>query len=89
MILIMTVNPGFGGQRYIPAMTEKIRQLRKLLNDRGLKKDIQVDGGVDQSNAASIIEAGANVLVSGSKIFNGDIEKNVSDFREIMAKYSR
>lgn len=84
MILIMTVNPGFGGQGYIPAMTEKIRQMRQILNSRGLDTDIEVDGGVDTNNLAMIIEAGANVFVSGSKIFGGDIVENVRKFKAIM-----
>ncbi len=86
MILIMTVNPGFGGQSYIPAMTDKIKTLREMLESRGLDVDIQVDGGVDTGNLAMIMEAGANVFVSGSKIFGGDIAKNIREFKAIMAK---
>lgn len=87
MITVMAVNPGFGGQSYIPAVTEKIRRLRQMLDARGIEMDIEVDGGVDTKNAASIIEAGANVLVSGSKIFNGNIGENVRKFKLIMNKY--
>lgn len=87
MITIMSVNPGFGGQSYIPAITGKIRELRKLLNERGLDTDIEVDGGVDTHNAAMLIEAGTTVLVSGSKIFGGDITENVHAFKKIMAEY--
>ncbi len=87
MVLLMTVNPGFGGQNYIPAMTEKIRQLRQMADERGLDLDIEVDGGVETGNLAMLIEAGANVLVSGSKIFGGDITENIANFKAIMKKY--
>ncbi len=87
MVLLMTVNPGFGGQNYIPAMTGKIRQLRKMADERGLDLDIEVDGGVETGNLAMLIEAGANVLVSGSKIFGGDITKNITNFKAIMKEY--
>lgn len=69
MVLIMSVNPGFGGQSYIPASTDKIRRLRKMIDDRGLKVDIQVDGGVTLSNVQEVINAGANVIVAGSAVF--------------------
>ena len=79
MILLMTVEPGFGGQAYIPESTDKIRALRKMLNDRGLTTDIEVDGGIKK-------DAGANVIVAGSAIFKDDIEKNTRDFMEILKK---
>ena len=88
MITIMSVNPGFGGQSYIPAVTGKIRELRSILNERGLDTDIEVDGGVDTKNLAMLIEAGATVLVSGSKIFSGDITENIHQFKKIMSAYS-
>jgi ribulose-phosphate 3-epimerase len=69
MVLIMSVNPGFGGQAFIPSALDKIRTLRKLINDRGLKTKIEVDGGVKPDNAAKIIKAGADILVAGSAIF--------------------
>jgi ribulose-phosphate 3-epimerase len=69
MILLMTVNPGFGGQQFIPAMPEKIRLMRALTNSRGLDIDIEVDGGVDSKNINIVTEAGANVIVSGSGVF--------------------
>ena len=87
MILLMTVNPGFGGQKYIPASTRKIQELRGMLDARGLDTDIEVDGGVETGNLAMLIEAGANVLVSGSKIFEGDITENTRRFKEIMKQY--
>ena len=89
MILLMTVNPGFGGQSYITAMTEKIRTLRHILEEKGLQTDIEIDGGVDTKNLRMVIEAGANVLVSGSKIFGGDIAENVHQFKAIMAEYTK
>lgn len=71
LVLIMSVNPGFGGQDYIPFSTQRIRRLRKMLTDRGLSHvDIEVDGGIEVSNAKMIAEAGATILVSGSSIFN-------------------
>lgn len=89
MVTIMSVNPGFGGQSYIPSATDKIRNLRRMFDDRGLNTDIEVDGGVDTGNLAMLIEAGANVFVSGSKIFGGDIAENVRQFKAIMAKYEK
>lgn len=84
MILLMTVEPGFGGQAYIPESTEKIRELRKMLDERGLTTDVEVDGGIKKENLQMVLDAGANVIVAGSAIFKGDIEQNVKDFLEIM-----
>ena len=86
MILLMTVEPGFGGQAYIPESTDKIRALRKMLNDRGLTTDIEVDGGIKKNNLEMVLDAGANVIVAGSAIFKDDIEKNTRDFMEILKK---
>lgn len=86
MILLMTVEPGFGGQAYIPSSTEKIKELRKMLDDRGLTTDIEVDGGIKKDNLQMVLDAGANVIVAGSAIFKGDIEQNVKDFLKIMDK---
>lgn len=72
LFLIMSVNPGFGGQAYIPSSTGKIRRLRQMLEARGLAAHIEVDGGVGIRNAAQIVEAGANVLVAGSAVFNAE-----------------
>ena len=69
LVLVMSVNPGFGGQRFIVRAIEKVRQLRQLIDERGCSTLIEVDGGVDASNAASLYEAGANVLVAGSAVF--------------------
>ncbi len=86
MILIMSVNPGFGGQRFIPSSLRKITETRALLNSRGLQTDIQVDGGVTLSNVAEIIQAGANVLVAGSAVFKGDKVENVKAFHKIFSE---
>lgn len=77
MVLLMTVNPGAGGQSYIPEMTEKIRTLRQRLDAMGLDTDIEVDGGIKESTISTVLEAGANVCVAGSAVFSGDIRKNV------------
>lgn len=87
MILIMTVNPGFGGQKFIPGMLEKVAKLRATLDQKGLNTDIEVDGGITTDNVAQIIDAGANVIVAGSSIFNGDIESNTKAFLDIIKKY--
>jgi len=75
-VLIMSVNPGFGGQKFLPASLDKIRRLAKVVGERGLETKIEVDGGVDSSNARSLVEAGAEVLVAGSAVFGkGDPER--------------
>lgn len=68
-VLVMSVNPGFGGQRYIPSMTEKIARLRQMIQSRGYEVDIEVDGGVDVHTAPEVVSAGANVLVAGTAVF--------------------
>ena len=80
----MTVNPGFGGQKLIPYTIDKVRELKKLLRNKGLKVDIQVDGGVTLENVEQILEAGANVIVAGSSVFKGEIEENVKCFLDIL-----
>lgn len=83
MVLIMTVNPGFGGQKFIEPMIEKIKRLRKLCTDKNIDMDIQVDGGITPDNVKQVVDAGANIIVAGSAIFNsGDIQKAVDRFRE-------
>ncbi len=86
MILIMTVEPGFGGQAFMPHCGEKVKELRGILNDRGLSTDVEVDGGIYLSNLQEVLDLGANVIVSGSGIFKGDIEKNVTDYLKVMKK---
>ncbi|MCI8300035.1 MAG: ribulose-phosphate 3-epimerase [Lachnospiraceae bacterium] len=84
MVLLMTVNPGYGGQTYIPYATQKIRDLRQMINERGLKIDIEVDGGVNLVNVREILDAGANIIVAGSAVFQGDITANVEEFLKVM-----
>ncbi len=78
MVLIMTVEPGFGGQKYMDSCTEKIRQVREAITERGLPVDVEIDGGVTLENISVPLEAGANVIVAGSAVFKGDVEANVS-----------
>lgn len=80
MLLVMTVEPGFGGQRYIPESTERIRQIRQMADEAGIDLDIQVDGGITQDNVQVVLEAGANVIVAGSAIFGGNITENVKGY---------
>ncbi len=84
MVLVMTVYPGYGGQRIVTETFEKIKRLRSIITERGLDVDIQVDGGVSTENIETIMEAGANVFVAGTKIFRGDIQENVKGFLEKM-----
>lgn len=80
MLLVMTVEPGFGGQKYIPESTERIRQVRQMADEMGLDLDVQVDGGITLNNAKIVLEAGANVIVAGSSIFGGNITENVKQY---------
>ena len=84
MFLIMSVEPGFGGQAFIPESLERISELRNLLNEKGLTTDIEVDGGIYHKNVAEVLAAGANVMVSGSGVFKGDIKDNTAKFMEIL-----
>lgn len=77
MILVMTVQPGFGGQKYIEDCTEKIQELRELIEQENLDVDIQVDGGINDETIETVMKAGANLLVAGSYVFNGDLTSNV------------
>ena len=87
MVLLMSVNPGFGGQSYIPVVTEKIKELKALIDKMNLDIDIEVDGGVKPSNIAEVVNAGANVIVAGSDIFNaGNIDEAVKSLRENASK---
>ncbi|SCH13049.1 MULTISPECIES: ribulose-phosphate 3-epimerase [unclassified Romboutsia] len=83
MVLIMTVNPGFGGQSFIEGMIPKIKELKEIIDSRNLSVDIQVDGGIKPENVHKVVDAGANVIVAGSAIFNSDnIEETVKLFRK-------
>ena len=88
MVLIMTVNPGFGGQSYIPAMTEKIRTLRSLAKEKNPDLLIEVDGGINASTIRTGLEAGANVCVAGSAVFSGDRTVKVKGLLEVMKEYT-
>ncbi|MDB9815343.1 ribulose-phosphate 3-epimerase [Candidatus Pelagibacter sp.] len=81
LVLIMSVNPGFGGQKFMPEVLDKIRELKKIQSKNNLNFDIEIDGGINFDNCQSAIEAGANILVSGTTVFksnNGDIKKNIN-----------
>ncbi|MDR0879922.1 MAG: ribulose-phosphate 3-epimerase [Clostridioides sp.] len=83
MVLLMSVNPGFGGQSFIPFVLDKVRELRKTIDEMGLDVDIEVDGGVKSSNIKEVVDAGANIIVAGSAIFgNGDVDVAVEALRE-------
>lgn len=87
MVLLMSVNPGFGGQKYIETTTDKVRRLRRMISERNLSVDIEVDGGVTPDNVAMLIEAGANIFVAGSAVYKGSVEENVKEFLEVFKKY--
>ena len=81
LVLIMSVNPGFGGQKFMPEVLEKIKKLKKIQSEKNMSFDIEIDGGINFDNYQSAIEAGANILVSGTTVFksnNGDIKKNIN-----------
>ena len=81
LVLIMSVNPGFGGQKFMPKVLEKIKELKKIQTEKDINFDIEIDGGINFDNCQSAIEAGANILVSGTTVFksnNGDIKKNIN-----------
>lgn len=87
MVLIMSVNPGFGGQSFIPSTIEKVRKLRNMIDERGLHIDIQVDGGITKNNIYQVAEAGANIFVAGSAIFGReDIAQAVKELRDAAKK---
>ncbi|MGA9406126.1 MAG: ribulose-phosphate 3-epimerase, partial [Bacteroidota bacterium] len=86
-VLVMSVNPGFGGQKFLPQSIERIRELKKTVSSRGLKIRIEVDGGIDQNNAAMLVRAGADVLVSGTAIFgSNDVGKSIAGLRNSIAE---
>ena len=86
LVLIMSVNPGFGGQKFMPEVLEKIKKLKEIKNQKNLNFDIEIDGGINFDNNKLAIKAGANILVSGTAIFknnNGDIKKNIDLLKSI------
>ncbi len=84
MVLVMTVRPGFGGQKYMEECTAKIEEVRRRSNELGLEMDIQVDGGIDKNTITTVTKAGANVIVMGSSIFNGDISENMKYYKKVL-----
>lgn len=87
MILIMSVEPGFGGQKFIPESLEKITETKHLLEEKGISVDIQVDGGIYPHNVEEVLKAGANIIVAGSAVFNGDTSQNTVEMMEILNRY--
>ena len=84
LVLIMSVNPGFGGQKFMPEVLSKIKELKKIQDEKKLSFDIEIDGGINFQNSNTVKEAGANILVSGSTVFkenNGDLKKNIGILR--------
>ena len=80
LVLVMSVNPGFGGQKFMSEVLDKVKQLKKIQSEKNMNFDIEIDGGINFDNCQSVIEAGANILVSGTTVFksnNGDIKKNI------------
>lgn len=88
MILLMTVNPGFGGASYIPAMTEKIRKLKELIVQKKLSVDIEVDGGITLDNVEECVRAGANIIVAGTAVFKGNMQENIENFYKAFKEVS-
>lgn len=84
MILIMTVRPGFGGQTYLTYCTDKIRRMREIAEERNLNIDIEVDGGINEENIHTVLEAGANIIVMGSSIFHGDALERTKHYMNIL-----
>ena len=82
MVLVMTVQPGFGGQKYMDECTEKIQELRELIDEEDLDVDIQVDGGINDDTLETVMRAGANSMVAGSWVFKGDVAANVRHITE-------
>ncbi len=87
MVLIMSVNPGFGGQKFIPSCTGKIKRLKAMIEERGLPILIEVDGGVKLDNVSEILAAGVDVVVAGSAVFGKETRKNAADFMNILNRY--
>jgi len=87
MILVMSVHPGFGGQKFIPESLDKIRKVRGMIEEQGLYVDVEVDGGIYLTNVREVLEAGANVVVAGSAVFKGEPGQNTKEFMEILRDY--
>lgn len=89
MVLIMSVNPGYGGQKFLPLAIDKIKTLREMIDNKKLDIDIQVDGGISPDNVHLLLDVGANVIVAGSAVFKNDVQKNVLNFKEVFKKYEK
>lgn len=88
MVLIMSVNPGFGGQAFIPNSLLKIKQLKEMVTKAGAEIDIEVDGGINAANVTEILDAGANVIVAGTAVFKGNIKENIAEFKNKFSVYN-
>jgi len=88
MVLIMTVNPGFGGQKLIPYTIDKVKEIKKIITEKGYKVDIEVDGGVTLDNVETLMDAGANIIVAGNSVFSGEAEENVRRFLDVMKAHN-
>lgn len=89
MVLIMSVEPGAGGQAFIPSTLDKIKELKKMAEKDGLTLDIEVDGGIKLDNVMDVIDAGANIIVSGTSVFRGDIQDNIKKYNELFLQYEK
>lgn len=89
MVLLMSVNPGFGGQSFLPFTLAKIKDLKEMGLRKGTAFDIQVDGGISSGNVSAVIEAGANIIVAGTAVFGGNMKENVADFKKVFKQYER
>jgi len=87
MVLLMSVNPGFGGQKFLPLTLDKLRDLTAMRERKGTNFDIQVDGGISVYNVKDVIEAGANILVAGTAVFGGNIGENIKEFKKVFDQY--
>ncbi|MDD2980595.1 MAG: ribulose-phosphate 3-epimerase [Hespellia sp.] len=87
MVLIMSVEPGFGGQKFMESSLGKIRELRNIISEHQYKIDIQVDGGIKVDNVEKVLDAGANIIVAGSAVFNEDVAGSTKKFMEIIGRY--
>jgi ribulose-phosphate 3-epimerase len=86
-VLVMSVNPGFGGQRFVPGTLDKVRRLKLMIDERGLKTRIEIDGGIDKTNVADVVAAGAEIIVAGTAVFGaGDPAAGVRELREAAAQ---
>ena len=86
MVLLMSVHPGFGGQKFIPETMDKIRAVRRMINERNPQCDLEVDGGIHLGNVEEVTEAGVNVVVAGTAVFRGNIAENVAAFYKVCKK---